>query len=163
MWQCLKALLFYSKYVKFIYKYHQYIHCSIYLYAPAPSLKECNFCHEQIYLSLAGKVGKELISLPSIPLVNRFEMLIKFVCPGWWTLPGGNFGCATEFVSFTFEEVRTRVCHISSTCTLFGPVPLFSSTFVFRHGRGSIRSTLHVYLKCFISFRLHINCCFPSS
>ena len=32
-----------------------YIHCSIYLYAPAPSLKKCNFCHEQIYLSLVGK------------------------------------------------------------------------------------------------------------
>ena len=55
MWQCLKALLFYSKYVKFIYKYHHYIHCSIYLYAPTPSLKKCNFCYEQIYLSLAGK------------------------------------------------------------------------------------------------------------
>ena len=55
LWQCLKTLLFYSKYVKFIYKYHHYIHCSIYLYAPAPSLKKCNFCYEQIYLSLAGK------------------------------------------------------------------------------------------------------------
>ena len=27
----------------------------IYLYAWAPSLKKCNFCYEQIYLSLAGK------------------------------------------------------------------------------------------------------------
>ena len=42
--------------MKFIYKYHHYIHCSIYLYAPAPSLKKCYFCYEQIYLSLAGKV-----------------------------------------------------------------------------------------------------------
>ena len=43
------------KICEFIYKYHHYIHCSIYLYAPAPSLKKCNFCYEQIYLSLAGK------------------------------------------------------------------------------------------------------------
>ena len=54
-WWCLKALLFYSKYVKSIYNYHHYIHCSIYLYAPAPSLKKGNFCYEQIYLSLVGK------------------------------------------------------------------------------------------------------------
>ena len=55
LWQCLKALLFYSKYVKFIYKYHHYIHCSIYLYAPAPSLKKCNFLLSTNIFVFGGK------------------------------------------------------------------------------------------------------------
>ena len=59
------------KYVKFIYKYHHYIHCNIYLYAPAPSLKKCNFCYEQIYLSLAGK------GLSSIEIVLFQHILVR--------------------------------------------------------------------------------------
>ena len=58
LWQCLKALLFYSKYVKFIDKYHQYIHCSSYLYAPALSLKKSNFCLTIIFV-FGGKRVKE--------------------------------------------------------------------------------------------------------
>ena len=41
--------------VKFIFMQYQYIHCSASLYVHTPSLKRYNFCHKQIYLSLAGK------------------------------------------------------------------------------------------------------------
>ena len=41
--------------VKFIFMQYQYIHCSTSLYVHTPSLKKYNFCHIQIYLSLAGK------------------------------------------------------------------------------------------------------------
>ena len=41
--------------VKFICMQYQYIHCSTSLYVHTPSLKKYNFCHKQIYLSLAGK------------------------------------------------------------------------------------------------------------
>ena len=41
--------------VKFIFMQYQYIHCSTSLYVHTPSLTKYNFCHKQIYLSLAGK------------------------------------------------------------------------------------------------------------
>ena len=41
--------------VKFIFMQYQYIHCSTSLYVHTPSLKKYNFCHKQIYLSLARK------------------------------------------------------------------------------------------------------------
>ena len=41
--------------VKFIFMQYQYIHYSTSLYVHTPSLKKYNFCHKQIYLSLAGK------------------------------------------------------------------------------------------------------------
>ena len=41
--------------VKFIFMQYQYIHCSTSLYVHTHFLKKYNFCHIQIYLSLAGK------------------------------------------------------------------------------------------------------------
>ena len=59
---------------------------SIYLYATAPSLKKCNFCHEQIYLSL---VGKGLIMLEDLLCVHTHPTMHR--CIVQW-VDGGLMG-----------------------------------------------------------------------
>ena len=66
------ALLCYSQLWKFIFMQYQYIHCSTSLYVHTPSLKKYNFCHKQIYLSLAGKGLNPLMPiLPFLPTLYK--------------------------------------------------------------------------------------------
>ena len=56
--------------VKFIFMQYQYIHYSTSLYVHTPSLKKYNFCHKQIYLSLAGKGLMLEMSTQFVPIQN---------------------------------------------------------------------------------------------
>ena len=69
--------------VKFIFMQYQYIHYSTSLYVHTPSLKKYNFCHKQIYLSLAGKGLKvsSVICMKTVGIIPILFLITSITTP----------------------------------------------------------------------------------